>query len=123
MLGDESGGANKLRVAGPNSLIDKIPADAGFEFDPLPFIPSLAYRLAMVASQQADVTFARPNAQDWDIAAVDLIVHEAGGILSGKNATAPNYNQTSTRHGLLIASQKSIHDDMVEIANAAADKL
>ena len=46
-----------------------------------PYVPSLAYRIAMVAEGALDATFIKPNSQDWDLAAADLILAEAGGRL------------------------------------------
>jgi myo-inositol-1(or 4)-monophosphatase len=46
-----------------------------------PKIPSLAYRMARVASGALDLALASEKSHDWDIAAVDLILQEAGGGL------------------------------------------
>ena len=46
-----------------------------------PYVPSLAYRIAMVAEGALDATFIKPNSHDWDLAAADLILAEAGGRL------------------------------------------
>jgi myo-inositol-1(or 4)-monophosphatase len=35
----------------------------------------------MIAAGKLDATFVKPNAHDWDIAAADLILTEAGGAL------------------------------------------
>nr|WP_306265176.1 3'(2'),5'-bisphosphate nucleotidase CysQ [Pararhizobium sp. IMCC3301] len=67
-------------------------------------IPSLAYRLALVASGQVSAAIARPNAHDWDLAAADLLVHEAGGLLWGENGAPISYNSQIPRHGVLFAS-------------------
>lgn len=80
----------------------------------LPRIASLALRLARVASGEVDVAFARANAHDWDIAAADLIVREAGGILSGFDAITPRYNRASSRHEALIAAAPALHDAVLK---------
>ncbi len=36
-----------------------------------PYVPSLAYRIAMVARGDIAGTFIRPNSRDWDLAAAD----------------------------------------------------
>ena len=51
--------------------------------DRLPKVPSLALRLARVAEGSIDVGLVSANAQDWDIAAADLILQEAGALLTG----------------------------------------
>src|SRR2546428_9562209 len=48
----------------------------------VPRIVSLALRIARVATGALDGTFAAANSHDWDLAAADLLVHEAGGIIS-----------------------------------------
>src|SRR3712207_7821790 len=45
-------------------------------------VPSLALRLARVADGTIDVGLVSAHAQDWDIAAADLILQEAGGRLT-----------------------------------------
>tara|TARA_R110002049_G_scaffold53737_6_gene149980 strand:+ start:12688 stop:13506 length:819 start_codon:yes stop_codon:yes gene_type:complete len=67
-------------------------------------VPSLAYRLALVASGEVSAAIARPNAHDWDLAAADLLVHEAGGLLWGENGAPISYNSPIPRHGVLFAS-------------------
>src|SRR5260370_8284624 len=47
-----------------------------------PRIPSLALRLARVATGALDGTFAAPNSHDWDLSAADLFGHEAGGLVA-----------------------------------------
>ena len=44
-------------------------------------------RLMRVASGEFDVALAPRNAYDWDIAAADLILHEAGGVLTDLRGT------------------------------------
>ena len=43
-----------------------------------PRIPSLALRLARVANGALDLGFASANAHDWDVAAADVVLREAG---------------------------------------------
>ena len=43
---------------------------------------SLALRMARIASGRLDIAFASADSHDWDLAAADLLVHEAGGALT-----------------------------------------
>jgi fructose-1,6-bisphosphatase/inositol monophosphatase family enzyme len=43
---------------------------------------SPALRLARVASDALGVIFASPGGHDWELAAADLLVHEAGSMLT-----------------------------------------
>ncbi|MCC2111079.1 MAG: 3'(2'),5'-bisphosphate nucleotidase CysQ, partial [Hyphomicrobiales bacterium] len=90
------------RIAGPSRLAaSKALKDAGVR--PADWIHSLALRFARVAAGRLDAAVARPDARDWDLAAADLLVHEAGGRLAAPNGTRPGYNRPDPRHGVLIA--------------------
>ncbi len=103
------------RVAAPEFLAERL-REAGLQFALQPKFPSLALRFANVASGALDAGFASENARDWDIAAADLILHEAGGRLAGLDGRAIVYNRRDTRHGLLTAAPAQIHAEV----NAAA---
>jgi myo-inositol-1(or 4)-monophosphatase len=103
------------RVAAPVFLAERL-REAGLQFALQPKIPSLALRFANVASGALDAGFASENAHDWDIAAADLILHEAGGRLASLDGRAIVYNRRDTRHGLLTAAPAQIHAEV----NAAA---
>ena len=103
------------RVAAPAFLAERL-RDAGLQFALQPKFPSLALRFANVASGALDAGFASENAHDWDIAAADLILHEAGGRLASLDGRAIIYNRGDTRHGLLTAAPAQIHAEV----NAAA---
>ncbi len=96
------------RIAGPKGLLDRLGAVMpGFEIAPR--VHSLALRLAHVARGMIDVAFASPNSHDWDLAAADLLVHEAGGVLTTIGGATPVYNQANPRHGVLVAAGRSRH--------------
>lgn len=88
-------------VGGPNSLLGPLKA-RGVRHGP--WLYALANRLVQVAGGGLGAAVARPNAHDWDIAAADIILAEAGGTLIGFDGAAPVYNRASTRHGGLIAA-------------------
>ncbi|NMG39375.1 3'(2'),5'-bisphosphate nucleotidase CysQ [Chelativorans sp. ZYF759] len=90
------------RITGPKELVDRLGMAPG-EIDRAPYVPSLAYRIAMVASGRLDASFVRPNSHDWDLAAADLILAEAGGSLLTREGRPPLYFDTDPRHGTLVA--------------------
>ncbi len=67
------------------------------------YVPSLAYRLALVAEGRIDLAAARARACDWDLAAADLLVQEAGGRLTDLDGRPIAYNRADVRHPALIA--------------------
>ena len=65
-----------------------------------------------------DATFIKPNSHDWDLAAAELVLNEAGGALRRPDGTRPVYASADTRHGALVAGSGGLLDAMVEAAAA-----
>ena len=102
------------RLAGPKAMLDIAPAymRAG---PSIGYVPSLAYRIAMVASGELDGTFVRPNSHDWDLAAADLILRRAGGAILTETGSMPDYARRDPRHGALVAGSGRLLDDMAAV--------
>ena len=103
------------RIAGPKPFGDAL-HHSGLVFELVPKIPSLALRFADVAAGRLDAAFASENAHEWDIAAADLILHEAGGLLGDIDAKALRYNQPILNHGMLFAGSQPIVADLAGMA-------
>lgn len=93
-----------LDIAGPRVMLDRIPETwqprirrAGYE-------PSLAYRIACIARGDFDATLVKPHSHDWDLAAADLILSEAGGLVAGPDGQRLRYGGRVTEHGALLAA-------------------
>ena len=69
-------------------------------------VPSLAYRLAMVADGRIDGTIVKRNSHDWDLAAADLILERAGGLLTDLDGRRIVYNREEPRHEMLLAGAR-----------------
>lgn len=123
-LGDarlQVSGATELcgaRIAGPRGWL-KTGAIQSLAPDLQPHVPSLAYRLTLVAADRADASFASPRSNDWDLAAADLLVHEAGGRLTALDGTVLRYNQESPRHDVLAAANPALHPRFLATVAAA----
>ncbi|MBZ6076080.1 inositol monophosphatase family protein [Microvirga puerhi] len=102
----------RLRVAGPKPLIDRAERGLG-SVERLPKVPSLALRLVRVAEGSIDVGLVSANAADWDIAAADLILHEAGGLLTDFRGNPPPYNRADPCHGEMIAAASWLHPQAI----------
>ncbi len=76
-------------------------------------IHSIAVRLSRVASGEIDGALASANANDWDLAAPDLLVHEAGGKMTDAEGRLPVYNLASHIHGALIAAGSQLQPKLV----------
>ncbi len=82
--------------------------------------PSLALRIAQIAMGEADVAIAKPNARDWDIAAADVILTEAGGALVELDGDTLSYNRPSPRRDMLVAAPKALLGESLALAKAVA---
>jgi myo-inositol-1(or 4)-monophosphatase len=102
-----------LRVAGPKLLVEAMQAQ-GLPLQREAAGPSLAYRFAQMAAGRIDVGMAAVNSHDWDLAAVDIVVHQAGGLLSGLDSNTLIYNRPFPRHGILIAARADLHGRLIE---------
>lgn len=110
--------AERLRVGGPKVLLKAMPDEIRARAADVPYIPSLAYRIALIANGGLDATFVKPNARDWDLAAADVILREAGGRILDSTGRQPLYAGVETRHGALVAGSGSLLD---AIAGAIVD--
>ena len=102
------------RVAGPTRFLERL-AGIAPPFEAMPRVRSLALRLARVAQGALDVAIAGSDSHDWDLAAADLLVHEAGGALTTVAGGAVIYNRPVPRHGTLVASGRNRHGTLVEL--------
>ena len=99
-------GGEKLagaKLAGPKRYLDRLSLIAPGML-PQPKVHSLALRLTRVAHGELDAAFASPGSHDWDLAAADLLVHEAGGAMTDFSGQALRYNAPLVVHGALIAA-------------------
>lgn len=103
--GDGLAGA---QVAGPKSYLETLAGD-GLATVPVPRVPSLALRLTRVAQGVVDIAFASGNSHDWDLAAADLLVHEAGGAMTTFTGHTVIYNRPVPVHDPLVAAGHARH--------------
>jgi myo-inositol-1(or 4)-monophosphatase len=56
-----------------------------------------------------------PNSHDWDLAAADLLVHEAGGALTSIEGRPPVYNAPRPVQGALFAAGGARHAALIDL--------
>jgi myo-inositol-1(or 4)-monophosphatase len=107
-------GLDKAHLAGPQRYLARLR-----ELDPNiraePKVHSLALRLVRVAQGELDAAFASRGAHDWDLAAADLLVHEAGGLMTDFAGRVLTYNRPHLEHGALIAAGPARHAMLLEL--------
>jgi myo-inositol-1(or 4)-monophosphatase len=74
---------------------------------------SIAYRMALVAAGQFDAMLALSAKRDWDMAAAQIIVTEAGGLVTTHTGAEPHYNRESTVQPSVIAAGPKLHAQMM----------
>jgi myo-inositol-1(or 4)-monophosphatase len=70
---------------------------------------SVAYRLALVACGAFDAMLALSAKRDWDLAAADLILREAGGIVTNHAGDALCYNSPEAVQRSVIGANPALH--------------
>jgi len=104
-------------AAGPKPMLERLaPVAPRLVAEPKVF--SLALRLARVAAGSLDLAFASANSHDWDLAAADLLVHEAGGALTTFAGQQLIYNRADPLHGALVAAGRSRHEAFLALVRA-----
>jgi len=100
------------KIAGPKRYLEKL-ASLDANILPQPRVPSLALRLARVAQGELDAAFSSPGSHDWDLAAADLLVHEAGGLFTDISGATLRYTAPLAEHGALLAAGNARHSGLI----------
>ena len=91
------------RMLGPKSIF------AGWPQMEITSYSSIAYRVALVAAGRHDAMISLTTKHDWDLAAADLIVQEAGGLLSDEAGNRLIYNRASALQRVSVAAGPKLH--------------
>lgn len=108
-----------VAIAAPAEAFRRLQPDFLARARRVEHIPSLAYRLAMIADGRIDATLVHPNSHDWDIAAAELILQRAGGRLAGFDGRPVAYNAASVSHGALLAAHETGVERLLEASRGA----
>ena len=109
---NDGDGLRGAKIAGPKRYLEKFSTLAEGTLAQ-PKVHSLALRLARVAQGSLDAAFSSRGSHDWDLAAADLLVHEAGGALTDFDGKPLKYNGSEAVHGPLFAAGQARHDAVI----------
>ena len=84
-----------------------------FKGNPITPISSIAYKLALVAAGRFDALISLWGKHEWDLAAGDLLVSEAGGHVTTAEGEALAYNRENSRLPSCVASNGRLHDALM----------
>ena len=73
---------------------------------------SIAYKIALVAKGKIDIAISFTKKNDWDLAAADLILQEAGGKINKINGEDVRYNTENLKIESVIASNRIIISEL-----------
>ena len=74
---------------------------------------SLAYRLCLAANGSFDAMVTLRDCWEWDIAAGDLIVREAGGTVTDRLGDDLHFNNPTPKRPGVLAGSSSIHSNLL----------
>ncbi len=77
------------------------------------YVNSIAYRMMMVACGRHDGCVSLAEKSDWDIAAAELILIEAGGVVTTSRHEDFVYNKAETKHRSLIMAAPDLHGELM----------
>jgi myo-inositol-1(or 4)-monophosphatase len=97
-----------------------------WQIPPLPAWPqmhvenrsSIAYRLALVAAGRFDAALVQSAKHEWDLAAADIIVTEAGGRVSDHSGHPFRYNGPTAKLAPFVCAGPSLHTALLERLHA-----
>jgi myo-inositol-1(or 4)-monophosphatase len=75
---------------------------------------SIAYRMALVACGSFDAALVLSTKRDWDMAAADLIVQEAGGMVTDHLGAVLRYNRAETLQPSMVCAGTALHARLLE---------
>lgn len=75
--------------------------------------PSLAYRMAAVAQGRFDGMLTLRPSWEWDIAAGDLILRQAGGCCSDRSGSALRFNNSGAQVDGVVAANCKLHRKII----------
>ncbi len=110
---NDGDGLRGAKIAGPKRYLDRFSNLAeGTLAQPKDPLARSAAR-ARGARGRLDAAFASRGSHDWDLAAADLLVHEAGGALTDFTGRPLKYNGSQAVHGALVAAGQARHDALI----------
>jgi myo-inositol-1(or 4)-monophosphatase len=92
------------RLLAPKNLVG-----AGWPRMEVTTLSSIAFRLVLVAAGRQDAMISLTVKRDWDLAAADVIVAEAGGVLTDQAGRRLLYNRPTATQRATIAAGPKLH--------------
>jgi myo-inositol-1(or 4)-monophosphatase len=101
--------SDRSQIEGARMLGPKNTFAQGWPQMELTALSSIAYRVVLVAAGQHDAMVSLSIKHDWDLAAADVIVQEAGGLLTDQAGENLIYNRAPATQRASIAAGPRLH--------------
>ena len=101
-----------LNVSSPKSYFDILQQQSSREMKKVDSLPSLAWRLALIAKGENDLVVVKENSHEWDMVAADIIVCEAGGTICDLQGEKLLYNQSDTEQNKFFACKETERENV-----------
>lgn len=75
---------------------------------------SIAYRMVLVAAGEFDAMLALSAKRDWDLAAADIVLREAGGVATTHDGSSLLYNQPAAIQTSIVGAGPSLHAQLLK---------
>ncbi len=108
---------NESKIAISSSEIKNLEKYNFFKSENILKLGSIAYKVALVAKGSIDVAISFTKKNDWDLAAADLILNEAGGKIKEINGNKINYNTEKTKINSVLATNSTIFEKFKKLLN------
>ena len=108
---------DNCEIAISSSEIKRLKSYEIFKTKKIKKIGSIAYKVALVAKGEIDVAISFFQKNDWDLAAADLIIKEAGGNLKDINGNEICYNKSTTKINSVLACNSFIINNLTNLFN------
>ena len=75
---------------------------------------SIAYRMALVANGAFDAMIALSAKRDWDLAAAEIVLTEAGGVATAHDGSILGYNGATAIQPSIVGAGPQLHAKIIE---------
>ncbi len=99
----------------PKKILGKLNDEQGLSLTRPKFVNSVAYRMCLLSCGKSDGLLTRIGCCDWDIAAAELIIREAGGNVTTFQGQKLEFNKADVRHGNVLATNNILHNNLLKI--------
>ena len=105
---------DKCSIAASSSEIKRLEKHSFLKMKKIKKMGSIAYKVALVAKGEIDIAISFTKKNDWDLAAADLVLTEAGGEIKSISGGKIIYNTKKLMIDSVIASNTVLVEKLID---------